>query len=74
MGKDLLDRLCRVFEVDEDAFTFHAVAEKSEINSEMPQVMRMILEEVEILPEYEQLRILADLKEKRAKRLDERKG
>lgn len=71
MGKNLLDRLCRVFGVDEDAFTKQAVAERDEIYGKLPQVTRMILEELEAMPEYEQLRLLADLKESRAKRSED---
>lgn len=70
MGKNLLDRLCSVFEVDEGAFTRQTVAEREEIYGRLPEVTRMILEELEDMPEYEQLRLLADLKERRAKRSD----
>lgn len=68
MGKNLLDRLCRVFEVGEEAFTRQAVAEQGERYGKLPEVTRMLLEELEAMPEYEQLRLLADLKERRAKR------
>jgi hypothetical protein len=33
----------------------------------LPIVIRMLLDELQAMPEYEQLRWLADLKEKRAK-------
>lgn len=64
MGKDLLDRLCTVFEVNEEAFT----RQELQGDQELTPVIRMILEELLAMPEYEQLRLLADLKEKRAKR------
>lgn len=70
VGKNLLDRLCGVFGVDEETFTRQTVAEGGEIYGKLPQVTRMLLEELEAMPEYEQLRLLADLKERRAKRAD----
>lgn len=68
MGESVLERLCRVLEVTEDAFTRQAVGEKQERYEKLPDVTRMLLEELQELPEYEQLRWLADLKEKKAKR------
>lgn len=73
MGKNLLDRLCLVFGVEEDAFTRQTVAEKGEMYGKLSDVTRMLLEELEAMPEYEQLRLLADLKERRAKKLTDRK-
>ena len=67
MGTSLLERLCRVFGVEEHAFTTQAVGEKKEPYGSLPEVTRMILEELQNIPEYEQLRWLADLKEKRVK-------
>lgn len=67
IGGRILQRLCDVFEVKEDAFTKMSVSENSEVYGKLSEVMRMILEELQALPEYEQLRLLADLKEKRAK-------
>ncbi len=71
MGKSLLDRLCGVLGVEEDAFTRQAVGEKEEPYGNLPDVARMLLEELRDMPEYEQLRWLADLKEKKVK---EKKG
>jgi transcriptional regulator with XRE-family HTH domain len=67
IGSRVLQRLCEVFEVKEDAFTKMSVSESSEVYGKLPEVTRMILEELQVLPEYEQLRLLADLKERRAK-------
>lgn len=67
IGRSLLDRLCKVLGVEEDAFTFtlQMVGEPNELNSNLSDVMRMLLKELQALPEYEQLRWLADLKEKK---------
>ena len=70
IGKNLLDRLCRVFAVEEEAFTHQAVHERSETIANLPRVTRMILEELETMPEYEQLRLLAEIIEKRIKKLE----
>ena len=67
IGSSVLKRLCEVLEVEEVAFTFMAVGEKTELYGKLSDVTRMLLEELQALPEYEQLRLLADLKEKRAK-------
>jgi transcriptional regulator with XRE-family HTH domain len=67
IGSSVLKRLCEVLEVEEDAFTLMAVGEKNELYGKLSDVTRMLLEELQALPEYEQLRLLADLKEKRAK-------
>jgi transcriptional regulator with XRE-family HTH domain len=67
IGKSLLDRLCRVFDVTEDAFTPQQVmGEQSEAYGKLSEVIRMLLKELQGLPEYEQLRWLADIKEKKA--------
>lgn len=70
IGKNLLDRLCRVFEVEEEAFTQQAAQERSQAVGSLPRVTRMILEELETMPEYEQLRLLAEIVEKRLKNLE----
>ena len=67
MGDSILARLCRVLEVDEDAFTLQAVGENQETYGSLSKVTLMLLEELQSMPEYEQLRWLADLKEKKAK-------
>lgn len=67
IGKDLLDRLCGVFGVTEDAFTVHTVGETMELYGKLPDITRMLLDELQTMPEYEQLRWLADLKEKKVK-------
>lgn len=68
IGKSLMDRLCRALEVTEHAFTLQAVGEKGELYNGLPEVTRMLLKELQDLPEYEQLRLLADLKERKALR------
>lgn len=70
IGKSLLDRLCRALETTEHAFTLQAVGEKGAEYSGLPEVTRMLLKELQELPEYEQLRLLADIKEKKALRKD----
>lgn len=67
IGSSVLARLCEVLKVEEDAFTHMTVGEKNELYGKMSDVTRMLLEELQTLPEYEQLRWLADLKEKKAK-------
>jgi transcriptional regulator with XRE-family HTH domain len=69
VGDGVLGRLCEVFGVEENAFTKMTSSEEAgDLFSQLPDVTRMILEELKLLPEYEQLRVLADLKEKRARR------
>lgn len=68
MGDSVLQRLCEVLGVAEDAFTKMAAAEEGALYRKLPEVTRMILEELKSLPEYEQLRLLADLKERKAQR------
>lgn len=67
IGDSIMRRLCAVFTVTEDAFTLAVARENLELYGGLPEVTKMILEEVRLLPEYEQLRLLADLKERRAK-------
>ena len=66
IGSNVLKRLCEVLEVEEDAFTLMAVGEQSELYGKLSDHAHAA-EELQALPEYEQLRLLADLKEKRAK-------
>lgn len=67
LGKSLLDRLCRVLEVTEDAFTPQQIlGEQNEVCGKLSEVTCMLLKELQGLPEYEQLRLLADIKEKKA--------
>jgi transcriptional regulator with XRE-family HTH domain len=68
IGDSILQRLCEVFAVTEEVFTLSITREDREIYGALPEVTKMILEELRMIPEYEQLRLLADLKEKRAKR------
>ncbi len=70
VGKNMLDRLCQVFEVDEDAFAVQSLPEQSKPIASLPRVTRMILEELEGMPEYEQLRLLAEIVEKRYRKLE----
>ena len=67
IGESLLDRLCKVLEVAEEAFSLQTVGEKGETYDGLPEVTRMLLKELQGLPEYEQLRLLADIKEKKVK-------
>ena len=74
IGKNMLDRLCEVFGVDEEAFTAQTVPQKHDPFEKLPRVTRMILEELENMPEYEQLRVLAEIVEKRCKKLEAELG
>jgi transcriptional regulator with XRE-family HTH domain len=65
IGKNVLVKLCEVLKVDESAFIFMATGDNHELYG-LSNVMRMLVEELKALPEYEQLRILADLKERKA--------
>lgn len=67
IGDSVMQRLCRVFAVGEEAFAQAGINEQNATYGQLPEVTRMLLEELRTLPEYEQLRLLADLKEKRAK-------
>jgi len=40
IGKDLLDRLCGIFGVTEDAFTIQAAAEKLLMYGKLPDITR----------------------------------
>ena len=64
----IISRLCEVLKVEEDAFTLMDVGESNEGYGRFSDVMRMLLKELQTLPEYEQLRLLADLKENKAAR------
>ncbi len=68
IGKNMLDRLCGVFAVEEEAFTALPVTQESNQLEALPRVTRMILEELETMPEYEQLRLLAEIVERRMTR------
>ncbi|TWJ13313.1 helix-turn-helix domain-containing protein [Geobacter argillaceus] len=70
IGKHMLDRLCEIFEVEEEAFIHQAIPEASQAIDKRPRVTLMILEELETMPEYEQLRLLAEIIEKRMKTLE----
>jgi transcriptional regulator with XRE-family HTH domain len=70
IGKNMLDRLCVVFGADEDAFTLQSIPPEGKAIETFPRVTRMILEELEGLPEYEQLRLLAELVERRCRKLE----
>lgn len=67
IGSAVLQKLCAVFQVREESFSRMNAAESGEFCGKLPEVTRMILAELQKLPEYEQLRLLADLKEKKAK-------
>ncbi len=71
IGKDLLDRLCAVFGVDDEAFTWQETHESQGAIDKLPRVTRMILDELETMPEYKQLRLLAEIVETRMKELEE---
>lgn len=70
IGKNMLDRLCQVFGVEEEAFTLQTMPQKTKPVDTLPRVIRMILEELENMPEYDQLRLLAGIVEKRYKKLE----
>jgi putative transcriptional regulator len=67
IGSVVLAKLCTVFQINEESFSRMNAAEGGEFYGKLPEVTRMILVELQSMPEYEQLRLLADLKEKRAK-------
>lgn len=67
IGSSILARLCEVFGVEEQTFTLAAVGEVNEAYGGLTEVIRMLLQELQALPEYEQLRLLADLKERKMK-------
>lgn len=67
MGNGVLMKLCAVFQVSEGSFTQMSAAESGELYGKLSNVMRMLLEELQALPEYEQLRLLADIKERKVK-------
>ena len=71
IGRDLLDRLCAAFGVDEEAFTRPVAQEEQTTIDRLPTVTRMILFELETMPEYKQMRLLADIVEGRIKELQE---
>lgn len=71
IGRDLLNRLCAAFEVDEEAFTREETQESKGSIDTLPRVTRMILEELETVPEYKQFRLLADILEMKMKELEE---
>jgi transcriptional regulator with XRE-family HTH domain len=66
IGSSVLTRLCEALKVDEQVFTQMVVGEKQEPYSALSDVTRMLLDELKDMPEYEQLRLLADLKERKA--------
>lgn len=63
VGPDLLSRYCRFFEIPEEEFS--RLVRKKE--SGYPPLLKMVIDELLELPEYEHARILADLKEKKDK-------
>ncbi len=67
IGSRVMGRLCEALKVEESAFTVMEVGEETESYGKLSEVMRMLLKELQLLPEYELLRLLADLKEKRAR-------
>lgn len=71
IGRDLLHRLCATLEVDEDAFTKREAPKSQSDIDKLPRVTRMILDELETIPEYKQFRILADILEMKIKELEE---
>lgn len=68
IGSKVLARLCEVMKAEESAFSMAVVGKEPEPYRALPEVLRMLLEELQALPEYEQLRLLADLKEKKARK------
>lgn len=67
IGSAVLMKLCAVFQVSEESFTRISTVENGELYGKLSDVTRMLLEELQTLPEYEQLRWLADLKERKSK-------
>ena len=54
----------------EKPFTLQTMPQKTKPVDTLPRVVRMILEELENMPEYDQLRLLAAIVEKRYKKLE----
>jgi hypothetical protein len=50
-----------VLKVEEDTFTWMKVGKENEAYGRLSDVMLMLLKEQQTLPEYDQLRLLADL-------------
>jgi len=77
IGKAMMERLCAAFKVDEEAFTAELPDENREPAKEpmtaveLPKFIRLIVDELETMPEYEQLRLLAEIVERRMKKLEE---
>ncbi len=53
--------------VEEVSFTRQTLGESQEQYVNLSKVTLMLLDELQSLPEYEQLRLLADLKERKAR-------
>lgn len=68
VGPDLLARYCRFFGIQEKEFS--QILRKKEAG--FPPLIQMVIDELLELPEYEQARFLADLKEKKEKATRER--
>ena len=68
IGGSALPRLCAALPVEESEFTRMELGEDSMTYGKLSEVMKMLLKELLQLPEYEQLQMLADLKENRAAR------
>lgn len=69
IGSRVLARLCGVLGVEEKTFVAMTAVNEGLVSYQaMPDVLRMLLDEVQLLPEYEQLRLLADLKERKARK------
>lgn len=71
IGKELLDRLCAAFGVNEESFTRQEAQENQTANNKLPTVTRMIHLELETMPEYEQLHLLAYIVENKIRKLEE---
>jgi len=68
IGSCVFSRLCKALRVEESAFTRMELEDENMTYGKLTDVMRMLLRELQQLPEYELLRLLADLKEKKAVR------
>jgi transcriptional regulator with XRE-family HTH domain len=63
LGPDLLARYCKFFGIKEEELS--QLVRKKEAG--YPPLIKMVIDELLELPDYEQARILADLKEKKEK-------
>jgi hypothetical protein len=65
-GYEYIGKLCSKFNVTEETFVLCVADEKNDFYGKLPDVTRMLPEELQGMPEYGHLCLLADLKKKRS--------